>query len=112
MAGTYFWYMFQRALLSAGIAVYTEDNLNPNLPAVKVVLTGLDSDAYAFRVEITKGLGTTLFVKDYRIQGPPAPAGEPDPGKLESRAYEMAAISVKTIFQDPEFKKVFMRASN
>ncbi|MFH1136261.1 MAG: hypothetical protein V1816_09260 [Pseudomonadota bacterium] len=108
---TYFWYMFQRAILSAGTTVFTEDNRNPNSPAVLITLKSLSSEAYTFKVDVGKGISPAAFTKDFTIKGPPISEGEPNLEQLENRAYEMTSMAVLAIFQDPEFKAAFMAAS-
>lgn len=108
----YFWYSFEKALLSLGMLVSDRREPAPHAPAVWITLKSMTDDKFEVELKLQKFVYGVLFTKTYTITGEELPAKVEQRTKdyLEKRAYNMTNKLFETILTDPEFKKVYLKA--
>jgi hypothetical protein len=108
---SYFWYAFQKALLQAGMRVYSMSNPNYDAPAVQFTMVRINDEVFEWNVEVFEGGGTrATFSENYPIAGPPVDPADRTPERLERRAYDMINKTLAVVFTDPEFRRAFAQA--
>lgn len=106
----YFWYSFEKAFVSLGVAVTNEDKPDLAAPAMWLTLKSVTDDKYQVEVKINKR-DYLVFLKIYTITGDPVPAANREKDFLEKRAYQMTSQLIQTVLTDPAFKEAFFKAA-
>lgn len=100
----FFWYAFQNAFTKAGMRVSNVDNPDLAAPAMWVTLLSITDEHYQVRVTVQKK-GVPVFTEKYTVQEHPVQEKDRNPDVLEQRAYRMTNRLIRTILEDPGFKK-------
>jgi hypothetical protein len=106
----YFWYSFEKALVSVGMVVSNTRKSSPRAPVMWVVLKSITDEKYEVDVKLQES-DWVFFLKTYGIAGDPVDPAHRTPDNLEKRAYRMTNRLVETILTDPEFKRSFLKAT-
>jgi len=108
----YFWYSFEKALLSLVMFVSDRRTPDPHAPAVWMTLKSMTDTKFEVEVKLQKFVYGVLFTKTYSITGEDLPdkVEQLTQDYLEKRAYNMTNKLFETILTDPEFKKVYFKA--
>jgi len=108
----YFWYSFERALISLGMWVSNMDKPDPYAPAVWMTLKSITDANFIVELKLQKFIYGVSFTKTYTVAGEELPVNAEQRTReyLEKRAYNMTNKLFETILNDPEFKKTFLKA--
>jgi hypothetical protein len=106
----YFWYSFEKAFVSLGVAVTNEDKPDLTAPAMWLTLKSVTDDKYQVEVKINKR-DYLVFLKVYTITGDPVPEVNRTKEFLEKRAYQMTNQLIQTVLSDPAFKEAFFKTA-
>ena len=107
----YFWYSFEKALISLGVWVSNMDKPDPYAPAVWMTLRSITDAKYEVEVKMQKFVYGLFFTKIYTVTGDDIKQGERTPENMEKRAYRMTNKLIETILTDPDFKKAYFKAA-
>jgi hypothetical protein len=107
----YFWYSFEKALISLGMWVSNMDKPDPYAPAVWMTLKSITDLKYEVEVKIQKFVYGLFFTKIYTVTGEDIKQAERTPENMEKRAYRMTNKLFETILADPDFKKAYFKAA-
>jgi hypothetical protein len=108
----YFWYSFEKALLSLGMLVSDRNKPDPLAPAVWITLKSMTDVKFEVELKLQKFVYGIQFTKTYAITGEDLPVKVElwTQDYLEKRAYNMTNKLFQTILTDPEFKKAYLKA--
>jgi len=98
---SFFWYALQKGFERAGIVITPGDPIYD--AEMTIILRSVSDREIDFDVLCTK-MGKRLYKHTYSVKSHGAPTN--DVAVLEKRAYEMIDAMVKTILDDPDFKKI------
>ncbi len=107
----YFWYSFEKALISLGMWVSNMDKPDPYAPAVWMTLKSVTDAKFEVEVKMQKFVYGVFFTKIYKATGEDIKQEERTAENMEKRAYRMTSKLFETILTDPEFKKAYFKAA-
>jgi len=106
----YFTTAFERALMSLGMKVSPPSQPATGAPGLQLTIVAMNDSRFVFQAQLF-AKKSIAFTKTYKVEGPPkpgeAPDGKPDINALRQRSYEMTNKVIKTVLDDPEFKKAY-----
>jgi len=111
MIHNYFWYSFEKALISLGMWVSNMDKPDPYAPAVWMTLKSVTDTRFEVEVKMQKFVYGVFFTKVYAITGEDIKQEERTAQNMEKRAYRMTTKLFETILTDPQFKKAYFKAA-
>jgi len=98
---SFFWYALQKGFERAGIVITPGDPIYD--AEMTMTFRSVTDREVVYDVVFTK-MGKLLYEKTYTVKTPSISTD--DVTALENRAYDMIDAMVKTILDDPDFKKV------
>jgi hypothetical protein len=107
----YFWYSFEKALISLGMWVSNMDKPDPYAPAMWMILKSVTDARFEVEVKMQKFVYGVFFTKIYTITGEDIKQEERTAENMEKRAYRMTNKLFETILTDPAFKKAYFKAA-
>jgi hypothetical protein len=107
----YFWYSFEKALISLGMWVSNMDKPDPYAPAVWMTLKSVNDARFEVEVKMQKFVYGVFFTKIYTAKGEDIKQEERTAENMEKRAYRMTNKLFENILTDPEFKKAYFKSA-
>lgn len=107
----YFWYSFEKALISLGMWVSNMDKPDPYAPAMWMTLKSVTDTMFEVEVKMQKFVYGVFFTKIYTATGEDIKQEERTLQNMEKRAYRMTNKLFETILTDPQFKKAYFKAA-
>ncbi len=107
----YFWYSFEKALISLGMWVSNMDKPDPYAPALWMTLKSVTDARFEVEVKMQKFVYGVFFTKIYTVAGEDIKQEERTAENMEKRAYRMTNRLFETILTDPQFKKAYFKAA-
>ena len=107
----YFWYSFEKALISLGMWVSNMDKPDPYAPAMWMILKSITDARFEVEVKMQKFVYGVFFTKVYAVTGEDIKQEERTAQNMEKRAYRMTNKLFETILTDPQFKKAYFKAA-
>ena len=107
----YFWYSFEKALLSLGMWVSNMDKPDPYAPALWMTLKSVNDARFEVEIKMQKFVYGVFFTKVYAVTGEDIKQEERTAENMEKRAYRMTNRLFETILTDPQFKKAYFKAT-
>lgn len=104
----YFTTIFEKDLMSLGLKVSPPSKSATGAPSLQLTIVSMNDSRFVFQAQLY-AKSNIAFTKVYTITGPPKPeaGSKTDIDALRKRSYEMTNQVMRTILDDPEFKKAY-----
>jgi hypothetical protein len=103
---SYLWYVFAKALETAGMKVRSPGDPDRSAPQLQFAILSLSEATYRFRVELAR-YGRVVMAKEYEASLPVLHGPERTDSALEARIDRMVDELIQNVLVDPAFRKAF-----